>query len=136
MLITVIGFSVALTYHWGNETKRRSLIVGLIFTLFALLLLSKEILNVRVYQYGFALTGPAAVLLVVGLLDWLPRLLAGKSGGGWIFKTVALAVLIVAIGWHFDTIQKKYAFKTERIGQGCDGFYASQQRKSLAVKQA
>jgi hypothetical protein len=47
-----------------------------------------------------------------------------------------LAVLIVALAWHFDVVRKKYSCKTEQISQGPDAFYVDPQRKGRAVKQA
>ena len=136
MLIAAVCLSIGLMRSSLGTAGRNVLTVSLVLTLFSLLLLSKMILNVRAYHYGFALAGPATVLLVVILLDWLPGLLGGKSSGGWVFKTLALCAVITAIAWHFNFSRKMYAARTEQISQGPDAFYAKPLPKGQAVSQA
>ena len=100
--------------------------LGLLLSVFSLALLFKIVLNIRVYQYGFVLAAPAVLLLIVLLVDSLPRLLAGKSmQGGWFFKSVILAVVIMALAGHFNVSRRIYAHKTHQLGKGPDAFFVA-----------
>ena len=136
MVILGVGLLVVLDRGTHDVPKRNRLTLAFVMTFFSLLMLSKMILNVHAYQYGFALAAPATMVFVVFLLDWLPRLMAGKLSGGWVFKTVISAIFIVALIWHFDTSRKRFTGMTEQISQGSDAFWASSWPKGQALSQA
>src|SRR5262249_46335538 len=52
------------------------------WAMFALLLLSKVVLKVRLSHYGFVLAMPATVLLVAWLTGVIPAWLRARNGGG------------------------------------------------------
>ena len=136
VVIVAGGLLIGLLRSSGDEEKRNRLTIALVLTFFSLLFLSKMILNVHAYQYGFALAAPAGMVFVVFLLDFLARLVAGKSSGGWVFKTAVSAILIVALVWHFDADRGRFSTRTQQIGQGPDMFLADPWPKGVAVGQA
>ena len=136
MAITGCGLLIGLVRRSGDKVEYNRLAIGLVLTIFSLLLLSKMILNVHAYQYGFALAAPAAMVFVVFLLDFLPRLISGKSSDGWIFKTAMSAILIIALIWHFNAGRRRFTDRTQRISQGTDAFLDTSWPKGRAVSQA
>lgn len=136
MVITGCGLLIGLRGRSGDTAGYNRLAIGLVLTIFSLLLLSKMILNVHAYQYGFALAAPATMVFVVFLLDFLPRLTAGKSSGGWVFRTAIFAILIPALIWHLDLNRQRFSGRTQRISQGPDAFLDTSWPKGQAVNQA
>ncbi len=123
MVILAGSLVIALVRCSGDAAKRNRYCLALLLSVFSLVLLSKMILNAYAAHYGFALAAPATLLLVVALVHWLPRLLARSSKqGGWVFRPVILAVLIVGLASYFNASRRCYRWKTYRLGKGPDAF--------------
>ncbi len=120
-----------------DVAKRNRYCLFLLLSVFGLVLLFKIVLNVRALHYGFVLAAPATLLLIVALVHWLPRLLVGGSKqGGWIFKSVILAVLIVVLAGYFNSSRRRYALKTYELGKGSDAFLIYSWPSGPALRQA
>jgi len=91
---------------------------------FALLLLSKMILNARIAHYGFALAMPAALVIVLAAVSWLPAWLDQRGRAGVVFRAAALAVLAVAAAAHLAIADSWIRHKTIVVGDGPDRFRA------------
>jgi hypothetical protein len=123
MVILAGALLVTLVRYSGDAAKRNRYCLALVLSAFSLVLLFKIILNTRATHYGFVLAAPATLLLIAALIHWLPRLLAGNSNqGGWVFKTMILAVLIVGLVGYFNATRRRYARKTYQLGKGSDAF--------------
>ncbi|MFQ5878133.1 MAG: glycosyltransferase family 39 protein [Acidobacteriota bacterium] len=92
----------------------------LLWTVFALALLSKIALNTHLFHYGFYMAMPAAVALVAALVSLLPRLVAGLGGYGTVSRILALSVLAAGVGVHLRWSRELYALKHLRVGRGGD----------------
>ena len=93
---------------------------------FGLALLAKIVLNVRFFQYGFVLAMPATVLLVVGIVEWLPAALDRRGMHGGIVRAAALGVLVAALASQLGIMHVLFAAKTHVVGEGADAFYTDE----------
>ncbi|MFP8882276.1 MAG: hypothetical protein VCE43_23765 [Myxococcota bacterium] len=124
--LVALGCIVLATLRWlrAGDHTRRSECAGIGFAVFAFALLLKMILAARVYHYGFALAAPAAMLLVIVAVDWIPTELRRIGGSGRVFRGVAL-VLIAAATWNYVLISAgRYETKVVPIGENQDAFLA------------
>jgi hypothetical protein len=93
-------------------------------TVFALVLLSKMLLASRIKHYGFVLALPAGVLVVMALLEWLPRLLDRMGGFGNGFRALALTLIVAAAYWHVSFSRIILSHCTNEVGAAADEFRA------------
>ena len=124
-----MGILAAATLVWFARSRRSpdrgapaALAVSL--TLFALALLFKIFLNCRINQYGFVLSLPAGVVMVVALLDWAPRVLDRAGGFGSGFRALALALIVAGVWWHLNLCNNILSDCTCQVGSGADAFLA------------
>ncbi len=101
-------------------------ILAVCLTLFALGMLSKMVLNVRIYHYGFALAMPATILLVVALVGWAPAALDRAGGDGATFRAAAVAAIMVALFAHLALAGVLLEQKQHPVGSGPDWFLAGE----------
>lgn len=73
-------------------------------------------------HYGFTLAMPAALLLVVAMLDWLPRRIASRGGCGVTACAILLAGLVAATVGLQRISREQLARKTYPVGTGQDRF--------------
>lgn len=96
-LSAIVAHAIAWRRSGGSNRVAR-----IAFCLFALLLLAKVRFNVGLAHYGFVLALPAACVLAMALLDWLPRWLERRGGSGTPTRVLALAafacVFVVYLG--------------------------------------
>lgn len=104
----------------GPERGRRLRAAG--FSIFALLLLGKIILNARINHYGFVMAMPAAMLLVAALLTWIPEWIARRGGEPRLFQAVALAVIAAFVVPHLQWTGNWLRQKGVVLGRGADAF--------------
>jgi len=90
----------------------------------ALCLLAKMILNVRVFNYGFVLAAPAALVFVVAILDWIPAVVARMGGAAWVFRAAALGLLLPVLAVHLRAQGVYRSAQRETVGSGADAFLA------------
>lgn len=97
--------------------------VRILVLVFALVLLLRMLLNVRLHHFGFVLTVPGMLCTVAFLLCWAPRLLERRRPGAGrrfalamalVLGVVAAAALTVSHRWHAE--------KTVSVGEGADRF--------------
>lgn len=128
-LLMAGAFTCSALYGWKNRPIAASFqkaIACTIVTLFSLLLLSKIFLNARTYHYGFALSAPALIVVVILLFQWIPSLLPRVGAKGAIFKLGSLSVVGVVVFLHLYTTSNWNGIKNVSIASGKDAFYASQ----------
>ena len=90
------------------------------WTVLAMGLLGKIILNARIWQYGFALAMPAAILLVAVLVGVIPKQLRrGHGRAQWFRRFAVLFILLdVVFSWQFS--HSNYSRKNLVIGDHGD----------------
>ena len=92
---------------------------------FALLLLPRMILNARLFHYGFVLAVPATLVLCAALLDWIPRALDRRGGGGAVVRAAAVAAIAVGVAFHLVQSHRRMHAKAHPVGSGRDLHYAN-----------
>ncbi len=90
----------------------------------ALVLLGKMLLNVRYSQYGFVLAMPAAMVLIVAAVDWLPALVRRVGGSKAAFAATMLALISALVINRLQLESRLLAAKTVKVGRGADSFWA------------
>jgi hypothetical protein len=120
-LLITVGWSLRRAWQGRKETDR---LAGLtVVATAAMLMLSRMLLNVRIYDYGFFLAVLATLLLVHILVYELPgRLGGGTKPNGLLQTTLALLVLAGAVQLGRNSLAS-YAQRNFPIGQGRDRFY-------------
>jgi MFS family permease len=96
----------------------------LALVVFALAMLFKILLATRVQQYGFALTMPAAAVMVAACASWIPDRLRARGGSGWVLTAGALGAVLGAAFAYGRMSQEHYAQKVYAMGSAADRFYA------------
>lgn len=124
MLLTAVVCLVMLARRRSDEAERVRWILRLALVTLALALLPKMLLNTRIYHYGFVMAMPAALLLVVAMVDWIPWAVARGGGYGGVARAVGLALLVVAVGVHVYVMSLYFARKTVPAGTGGDTIMA------------
>jgi hypothetical protein len=99
-----------------------------LWSVYAVALLGKMILNARLSQYGFALAMPATLLLVACLIGWFPELLRRRGGGGDLFRALALAATAAAVVFFLRESNRHYEIKDFTVGSGPDTIVAENPR--------
>jgi 4-amino-4-deoxy-L-arabinose transferase-like glycosyltransferase len=116
-------FVVLLVKHPCRMEWWPALLPMVLWTTFALSLLSKMALNVRIYHYGFYLAMPATLVLVICLVYWIPEVLRRTRGCGVVFRTLALAILAAASLYYLNRSHKLYQLKDFAVGNGGDTIF-------------
>jgi hypothetical protein len=90
-----------------------------LLVIFSLFLLLKIILNVHLYHYGFALAMPAALVMVILMLYYIPDLISR-----WGNKTVAMSFaglfIFLTLLFYFNYTKHLYDIKNYPIAYGRD----------------
>lgn len=117
----------------GGESRsaRTATIFRITLIVFALALLAKMILFTRIYHYGFALAMPAALLVVVALLDWLPGAINRRGGSGEILRAAALGVLVAAAASYLEVNARIFRARTYEVSSGADRILADERGKHI-----
>jgi len=101
------------------------------FAVFALVLLAKLGLYTHVHHYGFALTAPAAVLLVACMVGWLPDAVARWGGDGAVARAAGLGLVAAALVAHVAFMNRYIDAKTYRVGEGRDAIFADDRGRPI-----
>lgn len=122
-LFALLAFAAAL-FAWRKRRQDPAAILRAAFAVYALALLAKMILHAQIAMYGFALAMPAAMLVVVALLAWIPDAIERARGSGAIFRAASLGALAIAVLAHLSIQRGWLERKTVRVGEGKDAFLA------------
>jgi len=123
MALGAVG-SAALCLGRGRRAADPRVLGTFVACLFALVLLGKMIFNARFRDYGFVLAMPATLLMVSGLVDWMPREIRRSGGSGMIFRCAALTCIGGVVLTNLRLNHQYFAAKTHWIGKGPDAFRA------------
>lgn len=122
MLAAAAVITVVLVMRRRDRQEAQRLIRQLSLTVFGGAMLAKMALNARIYHYGFVLAMPAAVVVTVLLLDWLPAVVRRFGGAGVIVRAAGVAMLAVVVAVHLHVQGQLMATKTWLVGTGADTF--------------
>jgi hypothetical protein len=118
-----------------NSEQSQSLLLLLMWTVYALALLAKVGLNARLEQYGFYLSLPAVTVLVVALCWLIPEVLNEQLAPAIReFRVLAAMACGAAVLPLLVTSNTLYRAKTTAIGSGGDRFYANTAAGSHAAE--
>jgi hypothetical protein len=101
---------------------RRALQLALV--VLGLVLLAKTLLYARVLNYGFVLSLPAALVLAIGMVSWLPRILEQHRRAGWLMQAVGVSAVLAFAGLHLKHSLHWWSTQKTEIGWGHDRFLA------------
>ncbi len=117
----------------ASAEARALTVIQATLCLFALALMLKEILNVRIYHYGFALSMPATLVAVCVLSDWIPRWVRKSGGSPAAFLALAGAIWLATVCVHLRAVNARIAAKTVPVGTGKDAFFADSRGTFVAA---
>jgi hypothetical protein len=111
----------------GDRPAALKLLLLIMWSALSLLLLLKIILAVRIVHYGFYLSIPATVTLIVVICATIPRALDRMASptAGSTFRIVSLCLLAATIVPYVLHSAGWYATRIVPIGFGADRFWAS-----------
>lgn len=134
ILALAAATAIQLWRGWNDSRQRQDMISRLILYLLAFGLLSKIILNARIWQYGFVLAMPATLLFIEALIHWGPAWIDRRGGCGGILRAAGLAVLVIVLIAHLRLFHRLISQKIYRVGEGADAFMAD--RRGLEANAA
>lgn len=108
----------------ASADARALTVIQVTLCLFALALMLKEILNVRIYHYGFALSLPATLVAVCVLTDWIPTWVRKSGGSPAVFLALVGAIWLATVSVHLRAVNARISAKTVPVGVGKDAFLA------------
>jgi len=120
--IVILGiylFNTLLRFRLDRHMAERILPLC-VLTVFSFFLLSRIILRVNVYHYGFALAMPAALLIVMAALYQVPSALGKITGSPEFIKSALLLLIGVTLIADVSISKDHYELKTYAVGSGGD----------------
>jgi hypothetical protein len=128
-LVLTLAAVITMWFREPDDSVRARWVPAIACVLFALLLLAKIFLWVRVTHYGFCLAMPAAMLLIVAAWDWLPRVIEHFDGSGAMLRAAFLAALLVVAAWCLMFTAANFGTLTVPVGSGGDAVWADARGK-------
>ena len=126
---------LALLYHFKSTAIDTNLKINLIslisWAVFSSFLLAKILLNCRIYHYGFYLTPPASVLIIIMLLFYIPIFANKIFMGVHIYRRVMIIIIISIVGQYFFITKCFYDIKSFEIGSGANKVITSNRNIDL-----
>ena len=124
MLDIVVFFIIFIIYLKFSKTDKKNaerLVLLLLLSVFSVFLLLKIVFNCRIFHYGFYLSLPSVVLMVVMLVYFLPEWLKRKSGGyNTVFRNVMILIIVIIVGKFVLLSNRIYRMKTFSVGYSYD----------------
>jgi len=95
--------------------RGRAAPAGLAMAVLSLILLGKILLNARMYHYGFVLSAPCGLMLVVALMDWLPERIKELGGSPAVVRWGAIGLLGAVVLENVKLTQANLSERTVEI---------------------
>jgi hypothetical protein len=119
VVVAVMGIVYGLTIWKSRKEKGKALsaLPMLVFIIFGFVMVLKMILRVTINVYGFALTMPATLVVVAGLVYHVPRLVAKNAQSTTFIRILSIIMvtmfLVMEIGVIIDTyLMRNYPIDT------------------------
>lgn len=112
---------------WQTRKDKASFIrwaCSCVLVSFAFLLTLKMLMNVRTWQYGFALAMPAGVVMTVMLFEGLPRHFARLRVNPWLLRGWGFVLWSLVLIFHLNVASAFVRHKQVQVGSGLDHLYA------------
>jgi len=87
---------------------------------FALGLLGKVVLDVRISHYGFVLAMPGTLLLIACLVHVIPRALEARGANAAMGRALLVGSVLAAACFFLGWSSRAYSFKNTLVGRGGD----------------
>ncbi len=121
VVVAVMGIVYGITIWKSRKDKGKALsaLPMLVFIIFAFVMVLKMILRVTINVYGFALSMPATLVVVAGLVYHVPRLAAKNAQSTTFIRALSIILvavfLVVEIGAISDTyLIRNYPIATDK----------------------
>lgn len=121
VVVAVMGVFYGIMIWKSRKDKGKALyaLPMFVFILFAFVMVLKVILRVRITDYGFALTMPATLVVVAGLVYHVPRLVAKSAQSTTFIRALSIIMvamfLVMEIGLVSDTyLIRNYLIATDK----------------------
>ena len=121
VVVAVMGIFYGISIWKSRKDKERVMyaLPMLVFIVFAFMMLLKNMINVTISVYGFALTMPAALVVVAGLVYHVPRLVAKSTQSTTFIRDLSIILvaifLVMEIGAVSDTyLIRNYSIATDK----------------------
>jgi hypothetical protein len=118
--LAVVGFGWLAVAHRHDPTAAARHVTAAIWAAFALGLLGKVVLNVRISHYGFVLALPATLLLIATLVHLVPAVLDARGANGTMARTLLTAPIVAGTLFFLHWSHTVYVTKNLVVGSGGD----------------
>jgi hypothetical protein len=119
-VLGLVGFTGFVIRHRDDRTRAVRGVAPAMWAAFALVLLGKVVLDVRISHYGFVLALPATLLLIAMLAHVVPRALEVRGANGAMGRALLVAPVLAATCFFWGWSNRVYASKNVRVGSGGD----------------
>jgi len=120
VVVAVMGILYGITIWKSRKDKGKALstLPMLVFIIFAFVMVLKMILRVRIVDYGFALTMPAALVVVAGLVYHVPRLVAKNAQSTTFIRALSIILVAMYLVLEIGMISDTYLIRNYPIDTG------------------
>jgi len=120
VVVAVMGVFYGITIWKSRKDKGKALdaLPILVFIIFAFVMVLKVILHVRIDVYGFALTMPATLVVVAGLVYHVPRLVAKNAQSTTFIRALSSILVAMFLMMQISAISGTYLIRNYPIATG------------------
>jgi hypothetical protein len=120
VVVAVMGIFYGITIWKSRKDKGKSLdaLPMLMFIVFAFVMVWKVVLRVRMDFYGFALTMPAMLVVVAGLVYHVPRIVAKNAQSTQVIRALSIILVTTFLVLEIGAITDTYLFRNYVIDTG------------------
>jgi len=117
VVVAAMGIFYGITIWKSRKDKGKALsaLPMLVFIIFAFVMVLKMILRVTINVYGFALTMPATLVVVAGLVYHVPRLAAKNAQSTTFIRALSIILLAVFLVVEIGAISDTYLIRNYPI---------------------
>ena len=117
VVVAVMGVFYGITIWKSRKDKGKALyaLPMFVFILFAFVMVLKVILRVRINDYGFALTMPATLVVVAGLVYHVPKLVAKSAQSTTFIRALSSILVAMFLVMQINAISGTYLIRNYPI---------------------
>jgi hypothetical protein len=120
VVVAVMGIFYGITIWKSRKDKGNALsaLPMLVFIIFAFVMVLKVILRVTINFYGFALTMPATLVVVAGLVYHVPRLVAKSAQSTTFIRALSIILIAMFLVMEIGMVSDTYLIRNYPIDTG------------------